>query len=194
MCSGPVPQQPPTSWAPSLIHPRASRTRSSGEITSTKFQFGCAKYPDSGYTPIGPGQRWRPTCRPLLAAASLELAQDANDQPRSLPVFVSTTYARYSGQPTSSVLSHPVAWGGAAPTRSGHAVGLCHQVWHALSPPHHGDADGPSGDRCRQLVLMTPDGMSGHNASQSPDPRGVKSCPFSYWWNSRSSRNTSTTC
>ncbi len=75
-----------------------------------------------------------------------------------------------------------------------YAVGLRPQVWHALSPPHHGDADGPSRDRCRQLVLTTPDEMPRRHASQSPDPRGVKSCPFSYWWNSRSSRNTSTTC
>ena len=41
--SGPVPQQPPTSRAPSSTHSRASRARSSGEITSTKFQFGFVK-------------------------------------------------------------------------------------------------------------------------------------------------------
>jgi hypothetical protein len=57
MCSGPVPQHPPSRRAPAATHEAATVARSAGDITSTKFQFGLVKYPDSGYTPIGPDHR-----------------------------------------------------------------------------------------------------------------------------------------
>jgi hypothetical protein len=59
MCSGPVPQHPPSRRAPAATHEAATVARSAGDMTSTKFQFGLVKYPDSGYTPIGPDHRFR---------------------------------------------------------------------------------------------------------------------------------------
>ena len=53
MCSGPVPQQPPMSWAPWLAQVTAWARYSSG-VRPLNTQFGGVHWPVSAYTPIGP--------------------------------------------------------------------------------------------------------------------------------------------
>ena len=48
MWSGLVPQHSPSKPTPAATQPSASATKSAGGMTSTKFQFGSVKYPDSG--------------------------------------------------------------------------------------------------------------------------------------------------
>ena len=48
MWSGLVPRHPPSKRTPAATQPSASATKSAGGMTSTKFQFGSVKYPDSG--------------------------------------------------------------------------------------------------------------------------------------------------
>src|ERR671916_1653172 len=46
ICSGPMPQQPPTSCTPIPVHPWACFAKSSGEMTSTNCQFGMMNSPE----------------------------------------------------------------------------------------------------------------------------------------------------